>query len=65
MAVAASFLQNRRKKEHHCASSLCNYHVHHKTKCIKMWLRLAVRMPSFLNAKAAGDVKRSAGSVSD
>ena len=28
--TAASFLRNHRKKEHHCASSLCNYHVHHK-----------------------------------
>ena len=24
-----SFLRNHRKKERHCASSLCNYHVHH------------------------------------
>ena len=29
-----------------------------------MQLRLALRTPSFLNAEAAGDVKRSAGGVS-
>ena len=28
-AAAVSFLWNHRKKEHHCAPSLCNYHVHH------------------------------------
>ena len=28
-AAAASFLRNHRKKECHCASILCNYHVHH------------------------------------
>ena len=27
--AAASFLRNHRKKERHCAPSLCNYHVHH------------------------------------
>ena len=50
-AVAASFLWNNRTQERHCASSLCNYHVHH------------IRW-SFLNAEAefvvAGDIKRSA-----
>ena len=28
-AAALPFLLNHRKQAHHCASSLCNYHVHH------------------------------------
>ena len=41
MVVAASFLWNHRKKERRCASSLCNYHVHHipnVQRCSFVWL---------------------------
>ena len=59
--AAASFLQNNRKQERHCASSLCNYHVH----IYEMYKDVASSRSSyaiFLEAEfaVAGDVKRSA-----
>ena len=61
---AVSFLRNHHKKEHHFASSSCNYHVHHiqsVQRCILV--SLFVRHLSS-NAEAAGDVKRSTRGVS-
>ena len=62
--AAASFLQNHHKQESHCASSLCNYHVHHiwnvqRLSFISLFVRHLSQMPR--QFVVAGDVKRSAG----
>ena len=56
-----------REKELHCASSVCNYHVHHIWN-VHRWsfVSLFVRRLSGMSRQfvVAGDVKRSAGGVS-
>ena len=63
MTAAASFLRNHREKERHRASSLCNYHEHHIWN-VQRCSFVSLFTPSFSNAEAAGDVKRSARGVS-
>ena len=58
--MAASFL----KQESHCASSLCNYHVHHmrniqRCSFVLLFIYNLSRLP--MEFVVAGDVKRSAG----
>ena len=60
-AATASFLRNIRKKELHCASSLCNYHVHHiwnvqRCSFISLFVHHLSWMP--MQFVVAADVKR-------
>ena len=63
-ATVSSFLRNHRKQERLCASSLCNYHVHHicnvhRCSFISLFVHHLSQMP--MQFVVAGDVKRSAG----
>ena len=65
--TAAPFLRNHCKQERHCASSLCNFHVHHIRNVQRCrFVSLFVHHLSWMSRQfvVAGDVKRSAGGVS-